>query len=66
MSLACDDKQINAQKSIILKAEAKDPSKLFQLSLSIKFETTPLDFFLFFFNYFILFFNGIIMSNLAN
>ena len=48
MSLACDDKQINAQTSIILKAEAKDPSKLFQLSLSIKFETAPLNFFKFF------------------
>ena len=48
MSLACDDKQINAQTSIILKAEAKDPSKLFQLSLSIKFETAPLKFFLIF------------------
>ena len=45
MFLAYDDKQMNAQKSIILKAEAKDPSKLFQLSLSIKFETAPLEFF---------------------
>ena len=57
MSLACDDKQINAQTSIILKAEAKDPSKLFQLSLSIKFETTPLEFFLIFF-FIILFYSS--------
>ena len=50
MSLVCDDKQINAQTPIILKAEAKDPSKLFQLSLSIKFETTPLEFIILFYS----------------